>query len=112
MNTPFLFTSARKPSVSFPYLMAFPADYQKDVSLPLIVFLHGAGERGTNVELIKKHGLAKTYEKHTPRGFLLLSPQCPEGRVWNNYVEELMELIERWKQDYTITTDLSLISLD
>ncbi len=109
MNTPFVFTSKGKPTVRFNYLVALPENFSKEQSLPLVVFLHGAGERGDNVELIKKHGLAKTYEKHIPRGFIVLSPQCPENRVWNNVVEELMELIEFVVTEYN--ADRSRISV-
>ncbi len=40
------------------YLLYLPADYKKDAKKkwPLILFLHGAGERGENLELVKKHG--------------------------------------------------------
>ncbi len=109
MNTAHIFTSKNKPSVKFNYLVALPENFSKESKLPMIVFLHGSGERGNNVELIKKHGLAKTYEKHTPRGFIVLSPQCPADRVWNNYIEELMELIEFAASEYN--ADKSRISI-
>ena len=102
MNKAFVFNSKIKPSVSLNYLVALPENHDKNDKLPMIVFLHGAGERGTNVELVKIHGLAKTYEKHTPRGFIVLSPQCPHDRVWDNYVEELMELIENVADEYGV----------
>ncbi len=100
MNKAFVFKSKVKPSVTMNYLVALPENHNKEEKLPMIVFLHGAGERGTDVEKVKVHGLAKTYEKHTPRGFIVLSPQCPLDRVWDNYVEELMELIELVAEEY------------
>ncbi len=100
MNTAFEFKSKIKPSVHFNYLVALPE--QLCEGLPMIVFLHGAGERGDDVNKVKNGGLARTYEKHTPRGFIVLSPQCPSGRVWNNYVEELMELIEFVAEKYKV----------
>lgn len=102
MNKAYVFTSKIKPSVSFNYLIALPEGFSNDTKLPMIVFLHGAGERGNDVERVKINGLAKTYEKHTPRGFIVLSPQCPAERVWNNYVEELMELIESVANEYGV----------
>ncbi len=100
MNKAFVFNSKLKPSISMNYLVALPESHNKEDRLPMIVFLHGAGERGNDVEKVKVHGLAKTYEKHTPRGFIVLSPQCPADRVWDNYVEELMELIELVADEY------------
>ena len=42
------------------YLLYLPADYGKgDKKWPLILFLHGAGERGSNLEDLKKQGLPK-----------------------------------------------------
>lgn len=100
MNTAFEFRSEIKPSVQFNYLVALPEEVKE--GLPMIVFLHGAGQRGDDVNIIKAHGLAKTYEKHTPRGFIVLSPQCPQGRVWNNLVDELMELVEFVATKYNV----------
>ncbi len=109
MNTAHIFNSKIKPGLSLNYLLALPENFSKEQKLPMIVFLHGAGERGNDVELVKVNGLAKTYEKHTPRGFILLSPQCPADRVWNNYVEEVMELIDSIAEEYGV--DKKRISL-
>ena len=39
------------------YLLHVPEEYSAaDASMPLILFLHGAGERGNDLELLKKHG--------------------------------------------------------
>lgn len=102
MNKAFVFNSKIKPSVKMNYLVALPENHSKEDKLPMIVFLHGAGERGDDVEKVKVHGLAKTYEKHIPRGFIVLSPQCPTDRVWDNYIEELMELIELVADEYGV----------
>ena len=102
MNTAFVFNSTVKPSLSLNYLVALPENHKETDNLPMIVFLHGECERGNEVEKVKNLGLAKTYEKHIPRGFIVLSPQCPENRCWENYVEELMELIEHVASQYHV----------
>ena len=49
--------------------------------LPLLVFLHGRGERGNNLNQVKKHGPAKIVEtKDLP--FIIASPQCPRTDLW------------------------------
>ena len=49
--------------------------------LPLLVFLHGRGERGDNLNQVKKHGPAKIVEtKDLP--FIIASPQCPRTDLW------------------------------
>ncbi|MDY0357121.1 MAG: hypothetical protein RBR19_14660, partial [Sedimentisphaerales bacterium] len=47
-------------AVECDYLLSLPAGYgEKDQRWPLLMFLHGAGERGDNLELVKVHGPAK-----------------------------------------------------
>jgi predicted peptidase len=52
--------------------------------LPLIIFLHGAGERGQDNRAQVKHGVGDlirlSREKNQP--LHLLAPQCPPGRKW------------------------------
>jgi predicted peptidase len=51
---------------------------------PLMLFLHGAGERGTNLEMVKKHGPPKLIgTKPELNKFIVVSPQCPEGKRWD-----------------------------
>ena len=48
---------------------------------PLVLFLHGAGERGDNLDLVKKHGPPKLIEEGKPFPFVVVSPQCPENQL-------------------------------
>ena len=47
------------------YLLFLPNSYDHlpDKKWPMIIFLHGAGERGNNLEFLKKHGIPKIVEK-------------------------------------------------
>jgi predicted peptidase len=68
------------------YLLSLPADYEKSrKSWPLVLFLHGSGESGTNLDKVKTHGPPKIVEAKGPFSFILVSPQCP-GRGWNSDV--------------------------
>ena len=49
----------------------------------MIVFLHGAGERGIDIQKVKKHGPPKIVESNPDFEFIVLSPQCPAGQRWN-----------------------------
>ena len=42
--------------VEMGYQLYLPDDYANKESWPLVLFLHGSGERGDNLELVKKHG--------------------------------------------------------
>ena len=51
-------TFEKQISVKLDYLLDLPADYEKtpDKKWPLIFFLHGSGERGSNVQKVAAHG--------------------------------------------------------
>jgi len=68
------------------YLLFLPADYEADgdKEWPLILFLHGAGERGSDLDLVKKHGPPKRVEHDTDFPFIVVSPQCPAGQIWED----------------------------
>ena len=80
--------------ISLDYLLFLPKDYSTsgETRWPLIVFLHGAGERGTNVQLVAVHGPPKIVQQNPAFPFVVLSPQCPEGSSWN--VETLNALLD------------------
>jgi predicted peptidase len=55
----------------------------------MILFLHGAGERGDNIEQVKKHGPAKMAAEGKDFDFIILSPQCPPDNWWPSLTDEL-----------------------
>ena len=64
---------------------------------PLVLFLHGAGERGDNLKLVETHGLPMLYKKmNFP--FILIAPQCPINQWWNDksLVDTLIKLIDNF----------------
>jgi predicted peptidase len=67
-----------------PYRILLPENYNPTTSYPLVVFLHGAGERGTDNALQLLHGsdlfLASEFRKTQPA--IVVFPQCPEGAYW------------------------------
>lgn len=75
------------------YWLYLPKSYQADgEKLPLVLFLHGAGERGTDLNVVKKHGPPKLAASHD-LPFILVSPQCSTG-VWWNAGEKLAALTQ------------------
>ena len=69
--------------VTLDYLLFLPKGYEEKDSWPLMLFLHGAGERGDDLELVKKHGPPKIVETKPDFPFVLVSPQCPRNRWWD-----------------------------
>jgi predicted peptidase len=86
----------RSVKITMKYLIYLPKDYDQKESWPLMLFLHGAGERGDNLELVKKHGPPKLIEAGKQFPFIVVSPQCPENRWWepvelSSLVDEIVE---------------------
>ena len=67
------------------YLLYLPKDYGQQVGRrwPVVIFLHGSGERGANLDLVKKHGPPKLVEAGQQFPFILISPQCPSNQWWS-----------------------------
>ena len=72
--------------VGYRYLLALPEGYEADTSKkwPLVVFLHGAGERGSDLENLKKHGPPKLIAAGQKIPAIVASLQCPSGELWNS----------------------------
>jgi len=93
----------RPLQVTLDYLLFLPQDYDKKDAWPLMLFLHGAGERGNNLELVKKHGPPKIVESKRDFPFILVSPQCPANRWWQPM--ELAALLDEIAAKYKVDPD-------
>jgi predicted peptidase len=81
------------------YLLYLPKSYDNQ-KVPLVLFLHGAGERGSNLEKVKFHGPPKLVEQGKDFPFILVSPQCPLNERWD--VEHLSALIDEIENKYNV----------
>src|SRR5687767_2255287 len=52
--------------------------------VPLVLFLHGAGERGDDNAAQTKHGVKAFVAQMAKRPHVLVAPQCPKGQKWND----------------------------
>jgi predicted peptidase len=71
---------------SLPYRVLFPENYDKSEKYPLILVLHGAGERGSDNEKQLVHG-SKLFLDSTVRvkyPAIVVFPQCPEQSYWSS----------------------------
>ncbi|MDT0622632.1 dienelactone hydrolase family protein [Croceitalea vernalis] len=79
------------------YYLYFPKDYDKteDEEFGLLLFLHGGGESGAELEEIKKNGPPKLLVEGKEFPFLILAPQNPHKRKWWNIhaVNQLLDEI-------------------
>ena len=61
---------------------------------PLLLFLHGVGERGSDIERVATHGIPALIERGKNFPFISVSPQCPADRTWDELTEGLLDLID------------------
>ncbi len=70
-------------------------DYgQEQKKWPMILFLHGAGERGEDLRLVEKHALPAILKMRKNFPFVVVSPQCPEDSWWDKQHEVLVNLLD------------------
>jgi len=65
------------------YWLYLPVNYGEKKRCPLVLFLHGAGERGDDLEKVKVHGPPKLVEQRSDCPAIVVSPQCPNERIWS-----------------------------
>jgi predicted peptidase len=98
-----LVTAAGQPvsNTEIRFQFFLPKSYRDDgTAWPLLLFLHGAGERGNDLELVKKHGPPKLVETNSEFPCVVASPQCPEHQRWNP--AELIQLVQHLVASYRI----------
>jgi len=90
----------------FRYLLSRPTGYLKTSrrKWPLLVFFHGRGERGTDLDQLKRHGLPRLLAEGKTLPFVVVAPQCTEDVYWWNYpaLDAFVDdMIERYRIDAT-----------
>ena len=77
------------------YYLYYPEEYNenKDAEYGLLLFLHGGGESGDSLGIIKKNGPPKLITEGKQFPFLILAPQNPYKRKWWN-VRAVMQLLD------------------
>lgn len=93
-------------SETLEYFLYYPPDYPKetDKKFPLLLFLHGGGESGASLDMIRKNGLPKLVSEGAEFPFLILAPQNPHKKQWWN-VRAVMGLLEEVVSDNRVDPD-------
>ncbi|UYQ93463.1 hypothetical protein MKQ68_25695 [Chitinophaga horti] len=71
--------------ISSQYLLYIPEGYNEhqEKLWPMIVYLHGQGERGTDIDLVKNMGLPKKAASDKNFPFIVIAPQCNKATWWD-----------------------------
>ncbi len=86
-----------KTTIDVRYVLQLPENQK--LKFPLMVFLHGSGERGNDLEKVKNHS-PFTYRNLMKTDVAILAPQCPENTWWDS--NEIYELIQSIVSTYNV----------
>lgn len=85
IETGFLDRTVAVRGETYRYQVFLPSNWNRKQSWPVILFLHGAGERGRNGLRETDIGLPQSIRKsEKPSPFVVVMPQCPDGHVWTD----------------------------
>ena len=89
--------------IYIPYRLYLPPTYNEQEEFPVLVYLHGAGSRGTfnNTPLYEASIYLKNAESPAFHSIMVV-PQCPEGAWWNERVlDAFVELLDYINDTYS-----------
>jgi len=78
---------------TLPYQIMYPRGYDGNGSYPLVIFLHGAGERGTNntSQMIYGPETFANPDARTDYPAIVVFPQCPSDVMWSRRIKEKID---------------------
>ncbi|MBK8001117.1 MAG: prolyl oligopeptidase family serine peptidase [Verrucomicrobia bacterium] len=105
MQTSQTFKKKISKTISADYLLYLPKGYEAKgkKTWPLVMFLHGAGERGSDLRKVAAHGPPKLVKSGKEFPFILVSPQCPTDQVWSD--ETLLGLLDQVSKKHKVDTN-------
>ena len=95
-----------------PYRILYPENYDKNKKYPLVLFLHGAGERGKDNEKQLVHGSKLFLKEENRNNFpaIVIFPQCPEESFWGSIKVDRTKTPALWQFDYTADPTWPLVA--
>ncbi len=76
------------------YVIRFPKNYTPEEKYPVIIFLHGAGTRGPDIEGLKRNSIFTITENYEDFPFIIVAPHCVgEENSWTDFFETLKRFV-------------------
>lgn len=77
---------------SLNYIITYPADFCEEKTYPVILFLHGAGNRGNDLNLLLSNAYFEGLVQKDNFPFVTVAPQC-SAETWFDLFEPLKKLV-------------------
>lgn len=89
---------------ALPHAVYLPKGYEDDTEArwPLVIFLHGAGERGSDLGGVYRHGPLREVREGREFPFVVIAPQIESPHYWACYSETLNAMLDGWLEEYRI----------
>jgi len=84
------------------YFLYLPPDYADRSDVPFVLFLHGGGERGSDLQMLKANGIPRLIAEGQEFPFIMAAPQCPLPDRWSDQIDPLAALVEEIASSYRI----------
>ncbi len=84
-----MFTQHRYKNLS--YILQFPADYAPEQAYPLLIFMHGAGTRGEDMDKLKDNPFFRIINQYDNFPFIVAAPLCAAD-TWF----DVLETVNAW----------------
>lgn len=103
----FLFRQIRIDDVMYNFSIYVPPEYDPEKQWPMILFLHGSGERGEDGLLQTEVGMGTAIRRDRSRcPAIVVMPQCRPGKDWSEDMARLaLSCAEQTRQAYNIDPD-------
>ena len=104
MITEYQVTTYTTERSTLPYAVYLPEGYETetDKEWPLVIFLHGAGERGNDLQAVYRHGPLREVREGRAFPFIVIAPQIEAPHYWACYAETLNTMLDDWLNTYRI----------
>jgi len=105
-------TYTNNDNILLPFRILYPENYDKKKKYPLVLFLHGAGERGDDNESQLTHGAQLFLQEENRKNYpaIVVFPQCPKESFWSSVIADRNKTPVQFAFDYSRPSNVPLVS--
>lgn len=110
--TGFLFKTLAIGKETYAYSVYVPPEYTPERAWPVVLFLHGSGERGSDGLLQTEVGIATAIRRNRALcPAIVVMPQCRAGQLWTNQMAEAaLKCLDEAAREYRVDADRTYLT--